>query len=112
MPRTPRTKSKGKAHKHSFRLGESGKLKIRKLLRDIQEARSYGIALRNDISLNQLYFYLTDARKQKAEFEKHNAKGEFRYDDGEDEQPPSDDGLDEIERTVRGRKIKSRSKRG
>ncbi len=65
MPRTPRTKSKGKAHKHSFRLGESGKLKIRKLLRDIQEARSYGIALRNDISLNQLYFYLTDARNKK-----------------------------------------------
>ena len=108
-----RATSKGKAHKNSFRSGEAGQLKIRKLLRDIDEARRYGINLRNNISLSDMYSYLKDARKQKTKFEKEYAKGVFRYDDGEDEQPASDDGLDEVERKVRvkNKRRKSRSKR-
>ena len=82
-------------------------------MRDIQEARKYGISLGNDVSLNQLYSLLADARKQKSQFEKKHPKGSFKYDDGEDEQPPSDDGIDEVERNVRAKntKRKSRSKR-
>ena len=70
MPRTVTANSKKKKRTTSFRFGEAGKLKIRTLLHDIDEARAYGIALRNEISLNKLYSYLPDAREQKKKHDK------------------------------------------
>ncbi len=113
MPRVGRTKSKGKVRKHSFKTREAGNMKIRTILRDIEEARSMGIQL-HTISLNDLYSSLLAARKQKAEFEKHHHE-KFVYDPMEDQQFPHDtDGLDELAtEATRGsrRKRKPRSKR-
>ena len=58
------------SRRQPFKRNESGKFKIRQILNDIDEARAYGISLRNNISLNELYAYLADARKQKKEHEK------------------------------------------
>ena len=84
--------------KQSFSGGETGAYKVRRILRDIDEARRYGIQL-HTISLNELYSSLKQARKQKNTFEKahpHNTRNRFVYDPENDEQPPSDDGLDEL----------------
>ena len=93
--------------------GEAERYKVRRILHDIEEARSMGIQL-HTISLNELYSYLRDARKQKAEFEKHHHE-KFVYDPMEDQQFPHDtDGLDELAtEATRGsrRKRKPRSKR-
>ena len=113
MPRKPRATSKGKANKNSFRSGEAGQFKIRRILRDIEEAKSLGIQL-HTISLNELYSSLRDARKEKAGLEKHHHE-KFVYDPMEDQQFPHDtDGLDELAvKATRGsrQKRKSRSKR-
>ena len=84
MPRTPRTKSQGKNRKRSFKTKVAGQLKIKKLLRDIDEARHYGINLRNNISLGEMYSYLEDARKQKKQHEEEHTARAFRYDDMQD----------------------------
>ena len=98
--------------RQSFKRHEAGQYKVRHILHDIDEARAYGISLRNNISLNELYSYLADARKQKKEHEKKRPKDRFQYDDGEDEQPPLNDGLDELASKVRMlRKIKNMKKR-
>lgn len=108
MPR-----SKRQARKTSFRSGEAGRYKVRKILHDIEDARSMGIQL-HTISLNELYSSLRDARKEKAGLEKHHHE-KFVYDPMEDQQFPHDtDGLDELAvKATRGsrQKRKSRSKR-
>ena len=53
--------------------------KVRRILKDINEARSYGIHI-NDISLNELYSYLRDARRQRQEFEREHPGKTFIYD--------------------------------
>jgi hypothetical protein len=97
--------------RQSFKRNEASKYKIRQILHDIDEARTYGISLRNNISLNELYSYLADARKQKKEHDKKRPKGRFQYDDGVEEQPPLDDGLDELTDKVKVRRASRRKKR-
>ena len=99
------------SRRQSFRRTEAGKYKVRQILSDIEEARSYGISLRNNISLNELYSYLADARKKKKDHEKKRPTERFKYDDGEEEQPPLNDGLDELSSKVRVRKA-SKKRRG
>ena len=84
---------------------------MRQILNDIEDARSYGISLRNNISLNELYSYLVDARRQKTDHEKKRPKETFHYDDGEEEQPPLEDGLDDLSSKVRVRKASKRKKK-
>ena len=59
----------GVSKKRSFKEKEAGKYKVRHIIRDIDEARSYGIRL-HAINLNEMYSYLRDARLQKAALEK------------------------------------------
>ena len=109
MPR-----SKRQFRKKSFRSGEASQYKVRKILKDVEEARSMGIQL-HTLSLNELYNSLREARKQKAEFEKHH-RGKFVYDPMEDQQFPfHTDGLHElavqaIRETRRKRKSKSKTR--
>ena len=111
MPRTPRTKSKGKIRKRLFKTKVAGQLKIKKLLRDIDEARHYGINLRNNISLGEMYSYLEDARKQKKQHEEEHPGRAFQYDDMQDEQPAETDGLDELASKVTRRLTNKTSNR-
>ena len=98
------TRSKKEARKNSFKSREAGRYKVRKILDDIEEARSMGIKL-HTISLNELNNYLRHARKQKAEFEQH-LHGKFVYDPMEHQQFPHDtDGLDDLAaKTMRSKK--------
>ena len=61
----------GVSKKQSFKDREAGKYKVRQIIRDIDEARGYGIRL-HTINLNDMYSYLRDARLQKAAREKHS----------------------------------------
>ena len=72
---------------------------------DTEEARKYGIQL-NTISLNEMYSYLRDARKQRRDFERENPGKKFIYDPMESQQFAwDDDGLEELkERVVQERK--------
>jgi hypothetical protein len=65
-------------------------------LQDIGEAKKYCIHL-NDLTLNELYSYLKDARRQRNEFERSHPSKTFQYDPKEDQQfQYNDDGLDEL----------------
>ncbi len=100
-----------KRKRGSFTKRESDSYKnrrVKQILKDIEEARSYGISL-HAITLAELYSYLKDARRQKNAFLKQHPKGEFAYDPMEDEQPPLNDGLDELGRAV-GKTARKRSK--
>ena len=79
--------------------------KVSRILKDIEEARNYGIQL-NTISLNDMYSYLRDARKQRRDFERENPGKKFIYDPMESQQFAwDDDGLAELkERVVQERK--------
>ncbi len=100
--------------KRSFSRGETGAFKVRRILRDIEEARGYGIQL-HTISLNDLYSSLKRARKKKDTHAKEEPHKRFVYDPEEDQQfPHDDDGLDELafraKRLMGGkRKLNSRS---
>ena len=97
----------------SFRRREGVNYRTRKvdqILRDIDEARSYGIHL-HALTLTDLYSYLNDARRQRKAFLKGSPKGTFKYDPMEDEQPPSDDGLGELERRIRKQTQKRSSRK-
>ena len=99
----PKCKRPSKRKKGSVKSSVACKFKISRILKDIEEAQTYGIHL-HEISLTELYSYLNDARKQKAVFDKKNQKGRFRYDPIEDEQPPDTDGLSELALSVARRK--------
>ncbi len=70
-------------------------MKITRILQDIGEAKSYGIHL-NDLTLNEMYSYLKDARRQRNEFERSHPGKLFQYDPREDQLQFNDDGLDEL----------------
>ena len=100
-----------KRKRGSFTKRESDSYKnrqVKRILKDIEEARSFGISL-HAITLAELYSYLRDARRQKKAFLKQNPKGVFAYDPMEDEQRPLNDGLDELGRAV-GKTARKRSK--
>ena len=64
-------------------------------IQDIDEARDFGIELHNDLSLNELYSYLRDARKKRREFESKHPNKSFVDDQNESQQQAyDDDGLD------------------
>jgi len=99
-----------KPKRRSLRAGEASNYKLRRILQDIDEARGYGIQL-YEISLNELYSFLKDARKQKAAFEREHPKGKFKYDPEEDGQNPYDnDGLADLETEVKKKRRRSKSK--
>ena len=92
-----------KRKRGSFTKRESDSYKnrqVKRILKDIEEARSFGISL-HAITLAELYSYLKDAWRQKNAFQKKHPKGHFVYDPMEDEQPPFDNGLDQLARTLK-----------
>ena len=99
----------GVSKKQSFKSREAGKYKVRQIVRDIDEARGYGIRL-HTINLNEMYSYLKDARLQKAAHQKHSPDAVFKYDPMEDQQHDySDDGLSDLERRTRKTSKRRRS---
>ena len=91
---SPRRRSKS-----GFSSRKARSLKVKGILKDIDEARDFGIELHNDLSLNELYSYLRDARKKRREFESKHPNKSFVYDQNESQQQAyDDDGLDELKR--------------
>ncbi len=87
---SPRRRSKS-----GFSSRQARSLKVKGILKDIDEARDFGIELHNDLSLNELYSYLRDAREQRRAFESKHPNKTFVYDQNESQQA-YDDGLDEL----------------
>jgi hypothetical protein len=87
-----------KSKRHSFKRA-AGDYKLKKILNDIDDAKTLGVNLHSDISLNEMYSMLALARQQ---LKRHSPnRGKFKFDDMHDEQPPEDDGLDELARRIR-----------
>ncbi len=104
-PRRSRTShSPRRSPRKSSRSSYVGKLarslKVTRILKDIAEARSLGIEL-SELSLNEMYASLQDARRQRAEYERQHPGRTFKYDSGEHRQLPyNDDGLDELKNMI------------
>ena len=82
--------------KSGFSSRQARSLQVKGILKDIDEARDFGIELHNDLSLNELYSYLHDARKQRRAFERKHPNKRFVYDQQESQQQAYDDnGLDD-----------------
>ena len=95
----------------SFTHKHARSLKIKLILSDIAEARSYDIQL-HELSLNELYAYLRDVRQQKLDWEARHPREKFLYDAGESQQfPYEDDGLAELGRRVRSQFAGRKSQR-
>ena len=90
--------SRRKSRQHSFKRA-AGNYKLKQILDDISDAKALGVNLYNDISLSQMYSMLALARQQ---LKRHgSSKGRFKFDNMQDEQPPEDDGLQELAQKVR-----------
>eukprot|EP00969_Alexandrium_andersonii_P373463 15484106-Alexandrium_andersonii.AAC.1 len=91
---------RSKSSRGSFAERHARSLKLKQILQDIAEARSYGIQL-HELTLGELYSYLADARRQLHAFQAAHAGQPFRYDPQESQQfPYEDDGLDALEAAV------------
>ena len=85
-------------------------LKVRRVLKDIAEAKEYGVEL-NTLTLNELYRKLKETRLQHELFQKGHRSGEqFVYDSNEDQQNQFEtEGLDDLkDRVVREYKAKTK----
>ena len=88
----------GRASKGAFAKRDFANRKANKVLKDIQEARSYGIELAS-VSLSELYHYLNLAREQ------YRSNPHAAFDPKEDSQFPGG-GLDELQNRVSKRRRK------
>jgi len=86
----------GRASKGDFAKRDFANRRANKVLKDIQEARSYGIELAS-VSLSELYHYLNLARRQ------YRSNPHAAFDPMEDSQFPGG-GLDELQNRFRKRK--------